>query len=270
MSFGRAADETFPSEETRVGTSLCKATSHNLKLNSGEIRVPPKIKSTLPWDSPGWVEFYETRRATTEGIYPSEWFFLKNLLVEGISVLDIGCALGGLASVLSEHLTRFEYTGVDISESMIERAKQKYPNRTFYVIEEADLSVLGEQQFDIVVCFGVLHLSRKWRELISVAWSRADVFLLDLRETADATIEDETISYYQMDTLPKTGGTAHLPYNIINSAEALGTLVKLCAGATGLRHHGYLASVSSAAVTPTKVVMMNTYQIDKRISLADA
>lgn len=228
-----------------------------------------ETKSILSWDAPGWVEFYETRRATTEAIYPSEWFFLKDLLVEGISVLDIGCALGGLASVLSEHLTRFEYTGVDISENMIERAKQKYPSHRFYAIKEADLSVLADERFDLVVCLGVLHLSKKWRELISAAWSRADILLLDLRETAAATIEDETISYYQMDTLPTTGGVAHLPYNIINSGEALSTLMELCVDATGLHHYGYLAGASAAAVTPIKAVMMNTYQIDKRTAPAD-
>lgn len=228
--------------------------------------MKPETKSTLPWDAPGWVDFYETNRATTEGIYPSEWFFLKNLLVEGISVLDIGCALGGLASVMSEHLTKFEYTGVDISESMIERAKQKSPNHRFYVIEEADLSVLANDRFDLVVCLGVLHLSKKWRELIATAWSRADVLLLYLRETAGATVEDETISYFRMDALSTTRGVAHLPYNIINSSEALHTLMELCTDATGLHHYGYLASVSSAAVTPTKAVMMNTYQIDKKTS----
>lgn len=177
-----------------------------------------ETKSTLPWDAPGWVEFYETRRSTTEDIYPSEWFFLKDILVEGIRVLDIGCALGGLSSVLSEHLAKFQYTGVDISESMIERAKQKHPTHRFYVIEEADLAVLADETFDLVVCLGVLHLSRKWRELISSAWNRGDIFLCDLRETPDATVEDEAISYYQMD---EAGGRT-LPYNIINSAEALG------------------------------------------------
>lgn len=219
----------------------------------------------LPWDAPGWVEFYESRRTATADIYPSEWFFLKNLLAEGISVLDVGCALGGLSSVMTEHLTRFEYTGVDISQSMVERAKQKHPNHSFYVIEEADLSILSNKRFDLVVCLGVLHLSKKWRELIAAAWNRADVLLIDLRETPDATCEDEAISYYEMDGLPGTAGSARLPYNIINSGEALRTLMELCVGATGLCHYGYLSGVSAAAVTPIKAVMMNTYQIDKRI-----
>lgn len=229
------------------------------------------MKSSLPWDSFGWPDFYETHRATTAEIYPSEWLFLKDLLTEGMTLLDIGCAAGGLASVLSEHLTRFEYTGVDISSSMIERARQRHPRHQFHVIEEADLSVLDGRKFDLVVCLGVLHLSRKWRELVSAAWKCADVLLLDLRETGGATIEDETVSYYRMDTLPNAAQSEaanHLPYNIINSGEALDTLLKLCAGATGLHKYGYLSRVSSSAVTPGDMVMMNTYQVDKRNSQA--
>ena len=228
--------------------------------------MPPAPKSLASlWSTPGWVEFYETRRATTQEIYPSEWLFLKDLLAEGISVLDIGCAVGGLASVLTEHLARFDYTGVDLSEDMIARAKQKHPGHRFHVVGEADLSVLGNARFDLVVCLGVLHVNRRWRELIAAAWARTEhCFLLDLRETSGATVEDETVSYFSVDTLLQTGVPARLPYNIINTAEALGALSELCAGATGLQHYGYLASASPSAVTPTKEVLMNTYRIDKR------
>lgn len=219
-------------------------------------------KSKLPWDAPRWVEFYESRRSTTKGIYPSEWFFLKNILVEGIRVLDIGCAVGGLSTVLSEQLTSFQYTGVDISASMIERARIKHPTNRFFVIEEADLSVLGNEMFDLVVCLGVLHLSKKWRELISTAWAHGSVLLFDMRESAYASVEDESISYYQMDTQTKE----QVPYNIINCAEAQSTLVDLCAGAVEFHQYGYLANVSPDAVTPHKRVMMNTYKISKRAS----
>lgn len=224
----------------------------------------PKSLAAL-WSTPGWVEFYETRRGTTQDIYPSEWLFLKDLLAEGITVLDIGCAVGGLASVLSEHLSRFEYTGVDLSQDMIARAQHKHPRHRFHVVGEADLSVLADARYDLVVCLGVLHVNRRWREMIAGAWARAkQCFLLDLRETSGATIEDETVSYFNVEALLQTGVPAHLPYNIINTAEALHTLVQLCAGATGFQHYGYLAGASPSAVTPTRQVLMNTYRIDKR------
>lgn len=216
------------------------------------------------WNESGWVEYYSARRSTTQDIYPSEWMFLKDQLTEGVSVLDVGCAVGGLASVLSEHLTRFAYTGVDLSESMINTARQRHPGHSFHVIGEADLSVLANTRFDLVVCLGVLHLSRQWRELMSAAWARVErSFLFDLRETSGPTIEDETKSYYSVDTLLGTGAPARLPYNVINSAEALDTVMAVCSGATGLRHYGYLAGASAAAVTPAGAVMMNTYKIDR-------
>src|ERR1043166_9478605 len=133
------------------------------------------------WNAPGWVEFYSNRRATTGEIYPSEWHFLHELLAEGMSVLVIGCALGGLASVLGEHLSGFSYTGVDISSVMIDGARQRHPKQAFHVIGEADLSPVEGRRFDLVVCLGVLHLSRKWRQMIAAAWAcTGRHYLMDL------------------------------------------------------------------------------------------
>lgn len=218
------------------------------------------------WNESDWPDYYETHRATTKDVYPSEWFFLKDVLTEGMSVLDVGCAVGGLASVLSENLRQFEYTGVDISEEMVLRARQKHSGHRFHVIRDADLAVLADHQYDLVVCLGVLHLSRHWRELVASAWARTKkAFLLDLRESHVATIEDAAVSCFRVDFLLNTGASTNavLPYNIINSAQALGTLIKLCKGAVRFQHYGYLSPPSEAAVTPAKDVLMNTYRIDR-------
>jgi SAM-dependent methyltransferase len=219
------------------------------------------------WDESGWPEYYETHRTTTREVYPSEWFFLKDLLTEGMSVLDIGCAVGGFASVLSEQLQRFQYTGVDISEEMVLRARRKHPRHQFHKIENADLSSLTTCEYDLVVCLGVLHLTHGWRELVSSAWRHTKKSLiLDLRESHVPTIEDPTVSYFKVDFLLGTGlsTTTVLPYNIVNSADALGTLIRVCQGAGRLQHFGYLSAPNGAAVTPAKDILMNTYRIDKR------
>ena len=79
---------------------------------------------------------------------------------------------------------------------MIQRAKQKYPAHRFHLIQEADLSALQGETFNLVLCLGVLHLSRRWRELIRVAWNHTKNFLLlDMRETHLQSIEDETLCY---------------------------------------------------------------------------
>ena len=217
------------------------------------------------WNDKSWITFYEDRRNKTSDAYPSEWFFLKDLLAEGMSVLDIGCALGGLASVVSEHLRDFSYTGVDISAEMIRGAKARHPSHRFYVIPEADVSVLGGSEYDVVVILGVLHLSRKWREMISGAWARTGKSLLiDLRETSQATVEQEEVSYYQVGQFLGNRSKATLPYNVINSGDALATIVENCKGAVKLQRYGYLAPVSEGVYTPAKTVLMSTYRIDKR------
>jgi len=219
------------------------------------------------WDESGWPEYYETHRTTAKEVYPSEWFFLKDMLKEGMSVLDIGCAVGGFASVLSEQLQRFEYTGVDISEEMVLRARRKHPQHRFHLVRNADLSVLTDYEFDLVVCLGVLHLTQGWRDLVASAWLHTKTSLiLDLRESYVSTIENPAVSYFRVDFLLGTGAstTTILPYNIINSSDALGSLIALCKGATRLQHHGYLSAPNRAAVTPAKDILMNTYRIDKR------
>jgi SAM-dependent methyltransferase len=218
-------------------------------------------------DRSGWPDYYEAHRTTTSDVYPSEWFFLKDLLRESVSILDVGCAAGGLASICREHLRTFEYTGVDISEEMVRRGKQRHPEHQFHVIGDADLTVLGGREYDLVVCLGVLHLTRTWRELVAASWVHTKgALLLDLRESSTATLEDPTVSYYRVDELPPTGAptAATLPYNVINSSDARGTLLTLCAGAVGLTHYGYLSQPSGGAVTPVKDILMNTYRIDRK------
>lgn len=216
------------------------------------------------WNEAGWVSFYENKRDTTSQVYPSEWFFLESLLVEGMSVLDVGCAVGGFASILAQHLRQFTYTGVDISAEMIERARKKHRSHQFHVVDEADLAVLADNTYDVVIALGVLHVTRKWRELVGLAWARTkQSLLIDLRESVAETIEDEKLSYFRVGHLLETGSTARLPYNIINTSDALAAVIERCRGAANLQHYGYLAPPSASAVTPVPNLVMNTYRIDK-------
>jgi len=219
------------------------------------------------WCHDSVIRYYEEHRHTTSHVYPSEWCFLKELLEENMSILDIGCALGGFASITGEHLGRFMYTGVDISPAMIRRARERHPAHAFHCIEEADLSVLRQHTYDLVLCMGILHLSKTWRELIQAAWRHTKRHLLmDLRESTSPTIEGEGKSYMRvanLDLSNSDGSRWRLPYIIVNHTEALGTVMSLCQGMRSLRYYGYLHAVSQEAVCPVKQVMMNVYCIEK-------
>ena len=218
------------------------------------------------WSDSTLPDYYETHRQSTADLYPSEQFFFKDLLVEGSSILDIGCALGGLALIVTECLREFSYTGVDISHEMISRATARFPQHRFVWVPESDLAVLDGEQFDLVFCLGVLHLTRRWRDLVGAAWRHTRRGLLfDLRETYVPTLEDEGRSCFVVEPASRSGARAKmtLPYNMINTADALQTVMERCPHAGKLARYSYLSEVSKAAKTPVTHAFMTTYCIER-------
>jgi SAM-dependent methyltransferase len=217
------------------------------------------------WSQPNVVDFFDNHRTTTADVYPSEWFFLKGQLHKGMSVLDIGCAQGGFAGIISEELSRFSYTGVDISKAMIAKASAQHPQHTFHYVAENDYSVLSGGKYDMTLVLGILHLHETWRETIKVAWKHTkSVLILDLRETFEDTVEDKSRSYFTMDVNGSNGDyTEVLPYNVINAGEALKIITSICSGLEKISHYGYLQSPSDTAVTPIDKIFANVYMIQK-------
>jgi SAM-dependent methyltransferase len=216
--------------------------------------------------SDAWTDvagFFDHERATTAQVYPSEWFFLKDRLREGISVLDVGCAQGGFAGVLGEHLTDFTYTGIDISAEMVARAQARHPRHRFLQVAESHWPELAGERFDLVLVLGILHLHEGWRDTVASAWAQTGgCLLMDLREHEGATVEDKAVSSFRMD-FGGAGGTARLPYVIVNSGEALATVRRLTPGARRISHYGYLHPVSGSADTPVAEVMANVWCIER-------
>lgn len=219
------------------------------------------------WGLPGVLHFFDTARSSTDQVYASEWFFLKDRLREDMRILDVGCAQGGFATMVSEHLRRFHYTGIDISPAMIQRAQERHPAQRFHCIaEDQDWQALHNQTYDLVLVLGILHLHEGWRETIRRAWTHtAESLIMDLREHDGASIEDKAVSSFRMDF--GGGEQVHaqtiLPYNLINSAEALACVRQATPGARKIAHYGYLHPVSTSADTPISQVMTNVWCIER-------
>lgn len=225
-----------------------------------------KSANASNWGLSGVLDFFAERRGTSAEVYPSEWFFLKDRLKEGLSVLDIGCAQGGFAAVIAEHVKDFRYVGADVNPEMIARGRARFPKHTFVAVQEGDFSALGEERFDLVLVLGILHLHETWRATLKAAWARTQgALIFDLREWEGATIEDKARAYMTMDFSAKDDlhRAARLPYVLLNAADALHAVRHICADAARLRHYGYLHAPSGTAVVPAEQVMMNTWCADK-------
>ena len=76
--------------------------------------------------------------------------------LDGASVLDVGCGLGDFCGYLAQRVGGFDYTGLDLSAPMIQRASERHPSARF--IQGDILSFRTDRRFDYVVASGVYNL----------------------------------------------------------------------------------------------------------------
>ena len=95
-------------------------------------------------------------RAYAELDFPGSYYLafrdLPGLLGDsgtGRTALDFGCGAGRSSRFLAS--LGFEVVGVDISERMLDRARERDPGGDYRLLPEGDLSELREHRFDLVL-----------------------------------------------------------------------------------------------------------------------
>ncbi|HUW72183.1 MAG TPA: methyltransferase domain-containing protein [Candidatus Humimicrobiaceae bacterium] len=84
----------------------------------------------------------------------SEFNIFRDFIKEGDKILDVGCGNGRLLKILKDK--KIKYTGVDVSEKLLEIAKKRYPQNNFLVADNLNLPFL-DNNFDKVFSVAVLH-----------------------------------------------------------------------------------------------------------------
>lgn len=82
--------------------------------------------------------------------------FLLDHDLAGKSVLDVGCGLGDFFAHLQERAIEVEYMGYDISASMVQQCRARFPGQHF---ETGDfLAYNPSSRFDYTVAFGIHNI----------------------------------------------------------------------------------------------------------------
>jgi SAM-dependent methyltransferase len=77
-------------------------------------------------------------------------------ITDGTSVLDVGCGYGALLEYLRKTgMQNTKYTGIDIAEKMIERARQRFGGSATFKV--ADIMKI-EGEYDYVVNLGIFNV----------------------------------------------------------------------------------------------------------------
>ena len=80
---------------------------------------------------------------------------LANL--DNASILDVGCGLGHFLDWFIKEGINVQYTGMDITPSLVVAAKNRYPDQPIFLGSILDKNFLKGQQFDYVFASGIFY-----------------------------------------------------------------------------------------------------------------
>ncbi|MBA7473557.1 2-methoxy-6-polyprenyl-1,4-benzoquinol methylase, mitochondrial [subsurface metagenome] len=102
-------------------------------------------------------QFYNNLAPRRQRFKKINWYYHRDLekyyrflIPEGQSVLEIGCGTGDLLASLNPS----RGAGIDISDKMIDIARQKYPHLQFLVMDAEDITL--DDKFDYIIISGTI------------------------------------------------------------------------------------------------------------------
>lgn len=122
------------------------------KLNIIRTYYEDNISKGLPeYGILGW-ESEEAQRLRFE-------MLLSSVDLQGRTLLDVGCGTGNLLEYINSKGIELSYTGVDILEKMIEKAKSKRLNAEFIKVDIFKNTIFKDQSFDVIYSSGIFNLN---------------------------------------------------------------------------------------------------------------
>lgn len=221
---------------------------------AADIRAEQRV-----WAKPDSVEFFREHRQAPEDLYPSERFFLPEVLPSVTSCLDIGCAAGGFSRIMRSFNPGLAYTGIDVNPEFVEIARSTYLDCRFLLGDGINFAT-PSGSYDLVYSGGILHLNSRYADIIRAGYAQARRFLLfDLRLTYSRTVRGSL----RLEFKAGPAEPSPLPYFALNVEEALGLLRSLQPKPRHIRARGYYHAPSPMATLGLSRVMMAFFLVEK-------
>lgn len=218
-------------------------------------RTPAAIRrEQRAWAAASIQRYYRNHRRKPSELYPSERFFLPEVLPRVDSCLDVGCAAGGFYPIMKSYNPRVRYTGVDINPDFVRAARRRYPTARFVEGDGVRFDTPANSH-DLVHLSGVLHLNTGYAKMLKAAYRQARRFVLtDFRLTRGPAVRG---------TFPLDPARPALPYLVLNLKRWLAELKALRPAPARLVVRGYPHAPATGAVVPLKSVIVAFVLIEK-------
>jgi SAM-dependent methyltransferase len=84
---------------------------------------------------------------------------LSSVDLKGKVLLDVGCGTGNLPEYIRSRGISVKYTGVDILDKMIEKAKSKQLDADFFLADIFKDNIFKDNSFDVIYSSGIFNLN---------------------------------------------------------------------------------------------------------------
>ncbi len=108
--------------------------------------------------------------AQAEAIWPQEEPIFDRHPLDAGATLDVGCGTGEMTARLAMKFPRVQFTGVDLEEAHLERARarcEQFGERTRFQTGDALALPFPDEQFDLVVCRHLVQAVPEARQVLS-------------------------------------------------------------------------------------------------------
>lgn len=211
------------------------------------------------WASADSLQFFQTHRQNPDDLYPSERFFLPDILPQVTSVLDVGSAAGGFSRIMKSFNSSLRYTGVDINREFVEIARRAFPESTFSVGDGITFDT-ASGTYDLVHSAGILHLNSRFKEIVEACYRQARLyFICDFRATWGTRVEGTFKIAFDRGACDRRV----LPYIVLNVRELTDFLHSLKPTPEEISIRGYYHPPSPMASVPLERVLMAAVAVRK-------
>ena len=172
------------------------------------------------WSSKKIVSYFNNNRATFNSLYKGEKYLISKYVKKNDTVLDIGCAQGGLFKILKKKFSNIDYTGLDFNKEMINLAKKKIDKKNFFLFKGKNYYSFFKKKFDVVIIFGILHLNPNWKSILINAYKVAKKrVLFDLRFASNQN--SNLKNYLSLNFDNKKSKKFAIPYLLLEKKETI-------------------------------------------------
>jgi SAM-dependent methyltransferase len=221
----------------------------NIRYNS------KKLSSTYFKSRIHWNDFYD-----------SEKFILEKIgIYEEDTILDLGCACGGLGLALREKFGKVNYTGIDINQFSISKSMELNPYGKFYCGDILDKNFEHfYEKFNKVISFSCIDWNIEFDLMLKRSWDfvkPGGYLIASMRITDKETVKNINQSFQKIDN------DFSAQYSIININEILNQFKIF--NPSEINSYGYwgstIKSYGNLTVSPYDKICFCVFSLKKRI-----